>query len=787
MYALLGRLLRHLRPPGGWALLVLTLLTLLSPVAALVEDGHDLDVLSLMVLTPLALLAGVWLARSRLTATRATVIGGGLGVALILVFSARLAPPPSLLWNDIGYAVRWLRAWAQGRPPWPWPFTATGGYLGQRFTELGTRLWWWSQSVAAGSPAQDTIVLNLVTTILAWMSSFFAAWQTYRRRAVLVGMAPAGLAVTTAAFFGGRISMFYLLVFLFCLLWLLAICSLWLERQRWDGAGTDYPDSMGQELAINLAPWVILLVILAFAFPVIRPQQVSEAFWRIAEGPWSRVERVSEQLFGPMEGGFQVGRGEGGGKNGLPRSHLLGAGPDLAEKLVMFVRTSDPAPPPPEGSERSGAGGPIRYWRGATYDVYTGQGWTNSPLEGRDAMPGEDLGSPERQRSSAGQRQTSSPELIQSFDLVNPGQSQLYAVNEPLRVDRSVETWWRAPGDLALMTGDAVRYTVISDPPEPTVADLRAAGNVVPSGISERYLALPDGIPQRVMDLAVEVVGEAETSYDRARAIEAFLRTYTYTLDLPAPPDDRDVVDYFLFDLQEGYCDYYASSMVVMARAAGVPARLASGYAPGEYDQQEDRWIVLEKDGHSWVEVYFDGIGWVEFEPTAGRPDLARPGGEALSEPSVPPLPPRSPGLRFPWMLLIVAAVLVLLVAAITLIWFRGPARQPAASGDDLVRDRHGRLLRWGARLGQPLRDGQTAREYGATLSNTLRDRGRASRWSQVRQARAEAPHEVEQLSETFTRAQYRREPIPAREGFQIHTLWIRLRRHLWRLWLAKK
>jgi transglutaminase-like putative cysteine protease len=81
-----------------------------------------------------------------------------------------------------------------------------------------------------------------------------------------------------------------------------------------------------------------------------------------------------------------------------------------------------------------------------------------------------------------------------------------------------------------------------------------------------------------VLALARDLTATEPTPFDRARAIEAYLRTYPYTLDLPSPKLDRDVVDYFLFDLRQGYCDYYATSMVVLARAAGLPARLAVGY-----------------------------------------------------------------------------------------------------------------------------------------------------------------------------------------------------------------
>ena len=127
---------------------------------------------------------------------------------------------------------------------------------------------------------------------------------------------------------------------------------------------------------------------------------------------------------------------------------------------------------------------------------------------------------------------------------------------------------------LARLSASASRYRIISQPPQPTIAELRAAPEIVPPELARRYLALPEDIPQRVLDLAAQVVGEAETRYDQARALELFLRTYNYTLELDEPRSDQDIVDYFLFDLQEGYCDYYASSMVVMARAVGIPARL---------------------------------------------------------------------------------------------------------------------------------------------------------------------------------------------------------------------
>jgi transglutaminase-like putative cysteine protease len=132
-------------------------------------------------------------------------------------------------------------------------------------------------------------------------------------------------------------------------------------------------------------------------------------------------------------------------------------------------------------------------------------------------------------------------------------------------------------------------------------------------------------VPERVLDLASDITRGLPTPYDKAKAIEAYLRTnYPYDLEVPVPPADRDVADYFLFDLKKGYCDYFATSMVVLARASGLPARFVSGYAPGSYDAPNAQYVIRELNAHSWAEVYFPEIGWVEFEPTASLPEIER-------------------------------------------------------------------------------------------------------------------------------------------------------------------
>lgn len=140
------------------------------------------------------------------------------------------------------------------------------------------------------------------------------------------------------------------------------------------------------------------------------------------------------------------------------------------------------------------------------------------------------------------------------------------------------------------------------------------------SGLSNsaRYLQLPDELPERVRKLALEITSSAKTDYDRVKALESYLsKNYRYTLEPGTTPRDRDFVDYFLFDLREGYCTYYASAMTVLTRSLGIPARYVEGYVLPSQPVQGTTYAVTNKEAHAWVEVYFEGFGWIPFEPTA--------------------------------------------------------------------------------------------------------------------------------------------------------------------------
>lgn len=142
--------------------------------------------------------------------------------------------------------------------------------------------------------------------------------------------------------------------------------------------------------------------------------------------------------------------------------------------------------------------------------------------------------------------------------------------------------------------------------------------------VHARYLQLPAELPERVRRLALEITSSAKNDYDRAKAIESYLaKNYRYTMEPGTTPKDRDFVDYFLFDLKQGYCTYYASAMTVLARSIGIPARYVEGYVLPSQPALGTAYEVTNKQAHAWVEVYFEGFGWIPFEPTSEQTSSA--------------------------------------------------------------------------------------------------------------------------------------------------------------------
>lgn len=163
--------------------------------------------------------------------------------------------------------------------------------------------------------------------------------------------------------------------------------------------------------------------------------------------------------------------------------------------------------------------------------------------------------------------------------------------------------------DVSLVEQD---YTVESLEVMPSRVDLRGAR--APGEALDRYLELPD-LPGSIAEAAQEVTDPAASPYDTAVALQAWFRSGAFTYNERAPEGTGlQAIEQFLVDRQ-GFCVHFASTMAVMARALGIPARVAVGFLPGQ-QLADDTWVVGTHDAHAWPELYFEGAGWLAFEPT---------------------------------------------------------------------------------------------------------------------------------------------------------------------------
>jgi transglutaminase-like putative cysteine protease len=181
----------------------------------------------------------------------------------------------------------------------------------------------------------------------------------------------------------------------------------------------------------------------------------------------------------------------------------------------------------------------------------------------------------------------------------------LYYSAEPLNIDHEAQAIVSIAADGAtdlnailmdppLQGGE--EYTVRSTVVRPTVREMREAGEDYPEWLKKRYLQIPKDFSLRITELAQQIAGDEPTAYDNTMAITQYLRrTINYSVTIENPPDNREPLEWFLFDQRAGFCNYYASSEVMMLRSLGVPARLAVGYAQGAWNDDQKAYVVLAK------------------------------------------------------------------------------------------------------------------------------------------------------------------------------------------------
>lgn len=292
------------------------------------------------------------------------------------------------------------------------------------------------------------------------------------------------------------------------------------------------------------------------------------------------------------------------------------------------------------GQDDSSLGGPLQvdttpvftartseltYWRGESKSFYDGKGWTepNQALETFDPLNPPFTGRVVNQEILWN---TKSPnnQLFVGGKLLGVDML-LTEKGKPLTSSNLLTSKFSGKVTLPEIMDPLSYYKITVQPVQEDPSILNSDTGSYPSDIVGEYLQLPTALPRSVRSIAEQVTANRLTPYAKAVAIEQYLsNTYTYSLEKPTHPSrNEDFVSHFLFVDRTGYCDHFSTSMVVMLRSVGVPARWVKGFAPGTLQSASgsdglQEVMVRNQDAHSWVEVYFPAMGWVPFEPTPG-------------------------------------------------------------------------------------------------------------------------------------------------------------------------
>ncbi len=592
--------------PGDLPALVIGVLLLLMPALSLTSAGWVIDMNTLIPVMIFGVIFGFLLSRSQYNEMVGLIIGTIYGGCIILVVAAVNDP----------------------------------GDLGTGIFNVFTRTMQWISDALTGGINQDELVFTLIVSTLFWFLGYNLSWHIFRiDRVWRAVFPPALILITNNVYYSGTASLdWYLILFTFFTLLLLVRSNA--EAREWDWylSGIRVPRSLRNQ--IFRAGMLVAVIILGVAW-LIPQQDLQDRLQRfqefLASEPLNELSEIWNRLFssadiqGPTTADYYGGD-----------TLQLGGAIRLGDEIVFLVT----APP----TRRY-------YWRSRIFDQYDSGRWaSNASHQVTDRVAPYDFA---QESYVAGSRVA----VEQEFVIGMNASRLVYAAPQPYQLDLPAIAYINYVEDSAnsisvnavrpirvLYEGDS--YTVTSLMSAATPEQLRAAGTDYPEWVRNTYHGYIPSVTDRTVQLAQRIVSDAGavTPYDRARAIESWLRSnIVYNELIPAPPPGTDPVDWVLFESRQGYCNYYASAMVVMLRTMGIPARLAAGFSQGTWDQNLGTYVVRERDAHTWVEVYFPGYGWIDFEPTAAQFPINRgddpndpTGGEDGAAPTNTALPPTS-------------------------------------------------------------------------------------------------------------------------------------------------
>ena len=484
---------------------------------------------------------------------------------------------------------------------------------------------WITLALAGGTSSDDSIFLFFITA-LGFLLAYTSAWLVYHTRKPWLMILANGvvLLINLSNIEDGYIV--FLVVFLVASLLLVLRFNLYESSVSWKRQRLRCADDLGWEFMQAGALISIGVLIFAWLLPWGYINDAAAQIWSADNNPWVQIENTWNRLVS-VNGSVNASN-----HGNFTDTLVLGGNPNLNNDIVFTVKTS-------EGTQYLGS---------LSYDTYNGRaGWSISSTEALALQPNS-IASNSSQDLSA---------VHQDITVVNPpgeqlpylfGASQIASTNQAaqLRITKAtglVIAWLRSNGKLAVgntysitsYVSAADKKTLQSVPlpanapsfiPDPNHPDLEPPVTYYDPGILQTYLQVPKNLDPNIKIKAQQLTASASTMYDKAVALESYFHNnYVYDANISLPRGE-EAVSWFLFrSNHKGFCNYFATSMAIMARELGIPARVVEGYTNGKYDVKHNQWVIRGTDAHSWVQIYFAGYGWVNFEPSANFATFTRP------------------------------------------------------------------------------------------------------------------------------------------------------------------
>ncbi|MEM7801336.1 MAG: transglutaminase domain-containing protein [Chloroflexota bacterium] len=591
----------------------------------------------------------------------------------------------------------------------------------------------WINKAFNGGTSREPLIFVVHTSIIFWIIGHTAAWWTFRKQGIWRAILPAGAVLLSVVFYyyGPRPLWIYLAFYVLIAFIYISLTHLDNQQEEWYTAAVRFEPTISYNFTIAGLIVALSALLVAWQAPTFTANNAVNNALSGTNPAWIELQDNWTRLFSALRS-YSTST-----TDSVPNSLALGGPRNVSNTFIMDIFVSEELP--------------YAYWHQLSYESYSDGRW-NAPIGDQTIRIPDDgfFDIPE----------FSSREVItQTVRNYIPNSGQIYGLPDIVGSDKQMfvtsqiddrgqELISMVQSRYVLPQNDT--YTTQSLISMATQNDLRRDSQNYPEWITP-YLNTGGSVSSQTADLASRLATGYDNPYDISISIQDYLReNIEYNDQIEAPPDNVNEIDYFLYDIQAGYCNYYATAMVMMLRSQGIPARPSVGFAAGEFIEDANLYRVRAKDSHMWVDVYFPSHGWVPFEPTAAIPVPNRPVGddptgiqrevpqplddrlgpgdfdepffdEGLDfEAVTDPLPEGGPSIDLSQLLTwpaLIGFALVIMAGGASAATVQINRR---AEGD--IGRSHDHLGKWGERIGLDMDDAETPYERAEILSKAIPD-----------------------------------------------------------------